>query len=215
MSTTKNLRLARFLKGFLDFIFGLLVFVGVGLVLWMVISPLISGQSGFLGTASLPVRIGTGEEPRFEVTFSGATEDKIETAFVDEAEGTLWLETSSYRLILIANAAKVLTAAGLAFVFYQLRGFVKLILNGEPFAEQAGLHLKRLGYAVLLVGVGGPVVQFFAAWEVFNRLPTTVPALSPGPTFNAEVILGSMLVLLLAHLWSYGLDLERDRALTI
>ncbi|MFV1859453.1 MAG: hypothetical protein ACC647_08890 [Anaerolineales bacterium] len=51
--------------------------------------------------------------------------------------------------------------------------------------------------------------------EIFNRLPTTVPALSPGPTFNAEVILGSLLVLLLAYVWSYGLDLERERALTI
>jgi len=40
-------------------------------------------------------------------------------------------------------------------------------------------------------------------------------ALSPGPTFNAEVILGSLLVLLLAYVWSYGLDLERERALTI
>ena len=215
MSTTKNLRLARFLKGFLDFIFGLLVFVGVGLVLWTVFSPLILGQSGALGTASLPVRIGSGEEPQFEVTFSGATRDRIETAFVDEAEGTLRLETNSYWLILIANIAKVVTAAGLAYVFYQLRAFVKLILDGNPFAEQAGLHLKRLGYAVILVGVGSPVIQFFSAWEIFNRLPTTVPALSPGPTFNAEVILGSLLVLLLAHVWSYGLDLERERALTI
>jgi hypothetical protein len=58
-------------------------------------------------------------------------------------------------------------------------------------------------------------VQYIAANEILNRLPAALPALQPGPTFNAELILGSLLILLLAHIWSYGLDLERDRSLTI
>ncbi len=68
---------------------------------------------------------------------------------------------------------------------------------------------------VLLIGILQPAVQYMAATEILNRLPPTVPALNPGPTFDAEVILVSLLILLLAHIWSYGLDLERERALTI
>lgn len=215
MTTTKNLRLARFVKTLLDFLFGLLVFACVGLVLWMVFFPLLSGQDGLRGTASVPVLIGRGEQPQFEVTFTASPKEGIEAAFVAEAEGTLRVETSSFLLILIANAAKLVTGIGLAYVFYLLRAVVQAILDGNPFAAENSQRIRRLGYAVLLVGLLQHAVQYIAANEILNRLPTAVPTLQPGPTFNTELILGSLLILLLAHIWSYGLDLERERFLTI
>jgi hypothetical protein len=72
-----------------------------------------------------------------------------------------------------------------------------------------------LGYAVLLVGLIQDAVQYLAASEILNRLPSVSPALQPGPTFSAELILVSLLILLLSYIWSYGLDLEREQALTI
>jgi hypothetical protein len=215
MSKEKDLRLARFVKTLLDFIFGLLVFACVGLVLWTVLSPVILGQVGSLGTASISVMLGSGDEPQFDVSFTGPTKDAIQTAFVDETQGTLRLETSSFLLVLIANAAKVVAAIGLAYVFYLLRAVVQTILDGDPFATENGQRLRRLGYAVLAVGILRPSVDYIAATEILNRLPTAVPALSPGSTFDAEVLLATLLILLLSHIWSYGLELERDQALTI
>lgn len=215
MSTERDFRLARFVKKLLDFIFGLLVFACVGLVLWTIFSPLILGQGDSLGTASVSVAIGSGDEPQFDVMFTGPTKDAIQAAFVEEAEGTLRLETSSFLLILIANAAKVVAAIGLAYVFYLLRAVVQTILDGDPFAAENGQRLRRLGYAVLAVGILRPSVDYLAATEILNRLPMAVPALNPGPTFDAEVLLATLLILLLAHIWSYGLELERDQALTI
>jgi len=215
MSTAKNLQLIRLVKKFLDIIFGLLIFACAGLVLWIALSPLIFSQSELLGTASVPVRIGTGADPQFEVTFTNPTKDAINAAFVEEAEGTLRLETSSFLLILIANTAKVVTGIGLAYVFYLLRAIVQPILDGNPFTAETTHLIKRLGHVVLLVGILRPVVEYMAAAEILSRLPTAVPAINPGPTFDAEVILLSLLILILAHVWSYGLDLERERALTI
>jgi hypothetical protein len=215
MSTTKDLRLARFVKTLLDIIFGLLVFACVGLVLWIALSPWILGQEGFLGTASVPVTIGSGDEPQFEVTLAGRAKDAIHAASVEEAEGTLRLETSSLPLILVANAAKLVAGIGLAYVIYLLRPVVQVILDGEPFAAENSRRLRRLGYAVLLVGILRPAVENVAATEILNRLPSAVPALNPGPTFDAEVILATLLILLLSHIWSYGLELERDQELTI
>jgi hypothetical protein len=215
MSTTKNLRLARFVKTILDIIFGLLVFVCVALVLWIALTPLFSGESGFLATASVPVRIGAGEEPQFEVAFTSATEDGINAAIVEEAEGTLRLETSSFVLILISNGAKLVAAIGLAYIFFQLRAVVQAILDGDPFTAKTGRRVRRLGYAVLLVGFLKPLVEYMAATKILNRLPAAVPPLNPGPTFNAEVILATLLILLLAHIWTYGMEMERERALTI
>jgi hypothetical protein len=191
-------------KGLLDFLFGLLVFACLVLVLWTAILPVIIDKDGFMGSASVPVIIGVGEEPQFEVAFTSSTEDQIREAFVEEAQGTLFLETSNYFLVLLANAAKLVSGIGLAYIFYLLRAVVQVILDG-----------RRLSYVVLLVGFLHPLAQYIAAAEILKQLPAAVPALNPGPTFNVEVILASLLILVLAHIWSYGLELERDKALTI
>jgi hypothetical protein len=215
MSTTKNLRLARFIKVVLDIIFGLSVFAIVALVLWMAFSPLILGQAEVMGTATVPVILGTGEEPKFEVNFKSKPDDAIRFAFVDEAEGTLRLETRSALLVVIANAAKLVVAIGLAYIFYLLRVVMQTILDGEPFAAENGLRVRRLGYAVLGIAFLGPAVQYLAATEILSRLPNAVPALNAGPTFDTAMLLGALFILLLAHIWGYGLQLERDRELTI
>lgn len=215
MSTTKDLRLARILKTVLDIIFGLLVFACVALVLWMALSSLILRHAEILGTASVPVTIGTGEEPHLEVTFTSPPKDAISQAFVEEAEGTLRLETRSALLIVIANAAKLVLAIGLAYIFYLLRGVVQGILDGDPFTAENVRRIRRFGYAVPVVGILGLAVEYVAATEILNRLPPTVPVLNAGSTFDAGLILAALFILLLAQIWSYGLELERDRALTI
>jgi hypothetical protein len=215
MSTTKNLKLARFIKGLLDFLFGLLIIALILLVVWMVAVPLLTDQVGLIGTASVPVRIGRGEEPQFEITFTSSPEDRIGAGFVHGAEGTLRLETNSVLLILIANSASLVIGIGMAYVVNLLRSIVQTILDGDPFTPGNAQRIRRLGYAVLLVGLIQDTVQYLAASEILNRLPSVSPILQPGPTFSAELILASLLILLLSHIWSYGLDLERERALTI
>ncbi len=215
MSTTKDLRLARFVKTLLDLIYGLLIFACVALVLWIALSPVIFTQGGIRGTASVPVTIGSGDEPQFDVSFKGSTRNTTQAAFVEEVQGILRLETSSFYLTFIANAAKLVTGLGLAYVFYLLRIVVQAILDGNPFAPENAPLIRRSGYSVLALGLLQPTVGFIAAAEILNQLPDTSPILNPGTPFNAEVILATLLILLLAHIWSYGLELERDQELTI
>jgi len=209
MSTTKNLRLARIVKKLLDIIFGLLVFVCIVLVIWIALTPLLASDSGSIGTASVPVRISTG------VMFSDKPAEGINAAFVEEAEGVLRLETRSFNLVLLANGAKLIAAIGLTYVFYLLRSLAKAVLEGEPFTSKTSLAMRRLGYTVLIVGILKPAVEYLASVAVLSRLPSSSPPLNPGPSFNNEVILATLLILLLAHIWSYALDLEQERALTI
>jgi hypothetical protein len=68
---------------------------------------------------------------------------------------------------------------------------------------------------VLGIAFLGPAVQYLAATEILSRLPNAVPALNAGPTFDTAMLLGALFILLLAHIWGYGLQLERDRELTI
>ena len=215
MVTTRKIKLANFLKVVLDIIFGMLVISCAGLVLWIAGFSLISSQADYLGTASIPVILSSGEEDPLNVTLSGTPKDNINAAFLSETEGTLRLETDSALLIGIANAAKLIVAIGLAYCTYLLRAVVQSIRDGEFFSQENPNRLRRLGYAVLILGFLVPSVQYIAATEILHRLPTTVPELSPGPSFEISTVLIALFILLLVHIWSYGLELERDRALTI
>lgn len=215
MSTTKNVRLVRFLKGLMDFLYGAMIFAVAGLILWVLLMPLISQNSEFFGSASIPVRIGTGSDPQLEVSMLESPVDKIGNIYIEDGEGTLFIETNSYYLIAVANAAKLVFALGLLYVFHLMRKIMKAIDEGNPFTASTSMRIRRLGYAVLAVSFIGPGAENSAAAEILKRLPMTTPELLAGPTYNAEVLLASLLILLLAHIWSYGLDLERERALTV
>ena len=215
MSATQNRKLPRIVKSVLDIIFGLLIVVCVFLVLWIAFSPLILNMSDIVITSSVPVAIGSGDEPRFEVEIAGAEAQGIRNAFVEEAQGTLRLETTDLYFIFISNLAKLVTAIGLAYVVYLLRSVIKALLQGEIFTQENVLRIRRIGYAVLIVAFVRAAAEYLAAYEILNQLRIVDPALSLPSPFEAEVILASLLILVLAQVWSYGLELERERAMTI
>ena len=215
MSTLQNLKLTRFVKILLDIIFWLLVLVCAFLVLWIALSPLVLNVIDVPITASVPVAIGVGDEPQFEVKVAGAEAKGVQAAYVEEAQGTLRLETTDWVIILVSNLAKLLTAIGLTYVVYLLRSVLQAILQGDPFTTENTVRIRRIGYMVLLVGFLKAAVEYFAAREILNQLMVVDPPLSLPSPFEAEVILASLLILVLAQVWSYGLDLEREKALTI
>lgn len=209
-----NFGLARFLKVLLDILYGGLV-IGCGLlVLWIALYPVLS-TDGLFGTASVQVGIGSGSEPQLEVSLMGSPKVVIRDAFVGGASGTLQLETNSWILVIISNAAKLTMAMGLAYFFYLLRSVLQDILIGNPFGQENSVRIRRIGYLVLTLGFLFPTIEYIAANEILNQLPAFSPALIPPSPFRVEIILASLLILILAQVWSYGLALERDKALTI
>jgi hypothetical protein len=215
MSTSLNPKLPRIVKTILDIIFWLLIGVCVFLVLWIAFSPLILRVSDIAITSSVPVAIGSGVEPQFEVEIAGAEAKGIRAAYVEEAQGTLRLETTDWYLILISNLGKLVIALGLAYVVYLLRSVFQAILQGEIFTQENALQIRRIGYSVLIVGLVAASAEYFAAREILRQLMIVNPPLSLPSPFEAVVILASLLILVLAQIWSYGLELERERALTI
>jgi len=215
MSTKQNTKILRLVKTILDIIFGLLVFASVFLALWIVLSPVILNVTDVVIMSSVPVAIGTGSEPRMEVEVAGAEAKGIQAAYLDEAQGTLRLETNDWYLIFISNLAKLLTAIGITYVIYLLRSLIKAILQGDVFTEENVMLMRRTGYLVLIVAFVKAAAEYFAAYEILQQLTIVKPPLSLPAPFQSEVILASLLILVLAQVWSYGLELERERALTI
>lgn len=215
MSTTLNSRLTRAVKVILDILFWMLVVVTTFLVLWIAFSRLILQVSDIVITSSVPVAIGSGDVPRFEVEVADAEAKGIRNAFVEEAQGTLRLETTDWYLIFVSNLGKLVVALGLLYVVYLLRSLFTAILQEEIFTQENAALIRRTGYAVLIVGLLKAAAEYFAAWEVLRQLTITSPPLSLPSPFEAVIILSSLLILVLAQVWSYGLELEREKALTI
>jgi hypothetical protein len=209
-----NSRLAQFLKVLLDILYGGLVIAGILLFLWIFLSPFLI-RVGVPGTSSVSVAIGSGTESRFDVSFDNEPGDEIQHAFVEATNGILRLETTSWTMILISNSAKLITAIGLAYFFYLLRKVLITIIEEKPFGPENGTRIRRIGYLILVLGFVIPTADYIAANEILNRLPSTYPELGLPSPFKAEIILASLLVLLLAQVWSYGMELERDQSLTI
>jgi hypothetical protein len=68
---------------------------------------------------------------------------------------------------------------------------------------------------ILLVGFIRPSVESMAANEILKRLSNVSPAISMPYPFKIEVIFASLLILILAQVWAYGLELKQEQDLTI
>jgi hypothetical protein len=223
MSAQTNPKLPRFVKGLIDFIYGLLIFSCVTLTLLIILSPLILKGTGSAVTASVLVGIGSDEAHRFDVQIAGAEAKGIRYAFVDEAQGTLRLETDNWLYIFISSFSKLLIVLGLTYIFHLIRAVLKDILQGDPFVAENAPRIRRIGYAILLLAFLRPAVEYIAANEIIRnlRIEPALPALVPQAQvslpspFKVESILTSLLFLILAQVWSYGIELKRDQALTI
>ena len=224
----KDDKLLSVLSKIINVIYIGLVVITILLVVWIAISPFITKtnlntetsdpfriKTSLYITASVPVAIGSGEEPRFDVDLSSPGKDVIQSAFVDEAQGILRLETNNWYLNFVSNLAKLITAAGLAYVFYLLRSILRAMGQGEVFSEENSQRLRRLGTAVLVLAFVRPLVEYLAAFEVLQQLSNLQPALSLPSPFRVEALFASLLILIIAQVWAYGLELKTDQELTI
>lgn len=214
MSIQINSRLPRFLKVLIDIIYVMLFFSSITLVLLIVLSPLILKVANIPLTASVPVGIETSKNLQLDEQIAHAEANGIQNAYVDQAQGILRLETHNWYYIFFSYFGKLIIALGLTYIFYLLRGVMRDILQGDPFSPENIVRIRWIGTMVLVMGFLRPTVEYVAANEILRGLQIQPPLRLPAP-FNAEFILSSLLILLLAQVWSYGLELKRDQELTV
>lgn len=68
---------------------------------------------------------------------------------------------------------------------------------------------------MFVLGLVAPAVDYLVATGILRRLLGLNPALRSGPTYDVMTLFAALFILLLAHFLSYGLELERDWALTL
>lgn len=208
--------LARALKVWFDIIFVLGLVGGGLLTLWLVASPAVMALDGGRRVElAIPVAVGSGgPQPVLEVE-TGEVSEGVSSVRVVDARGELRLETTSWSLQFLTVLPAVVGIGVVLFALFLLRAILRTVIAGEPFSLLNASRLRTIGWIAVVAGVVVPVVEYAVARAVLARFVAQGVELSPPVDVNGTAVLGGLLLLVLAAVWRYGADLERERALTV
>jgi len=202
-------------KAILDLVFWLSLAGGAVLTVFLAISPLVM-RDGRTLDAAFPVAIGEGTpRPVLPLEVVPAAAPDVQRAVLVDARGELRLQTTSWPLQFLPNLG-ILAALWLAvYVVGLMRGVLRRVKAGEPFARANVRALRIIGGILIAVGILGPVLEYLVVRAVLAQVALTGTMLTAPFDVQGNVILAGLLVLVLAGIFRHGAHLEREQALTV
>jgi hypothetical protein len=206
-------RLARSLRFVCDWLFGASLFGGLVWVIWILAFLFMRSPAHTTGIwvglgpgppgLSLPVEIDPGESAMFA------------DAGLFNATGELRFTTGDRRFLILGildDLVLWILILGLAF---HTRQFLVDVIDGTPFTFDNARRLKWMGWLLLGVGVTMPVMRFLAGRWALSIVKIQNPALSPPIKVDAASILVAAFILILSAAFRHGVELEKERSLTV
>lgn len=115
-----------------------------------------------------------------------------------------------YALLALVSAAVIYTALG------YICKILEPMAQGLPFRNDISLHVKKLGYSCLALGIAqniGRIVETISAMRVFGLERLADSSYLQSITYNIEIELGFILVffilLLMSRVFEYGAELQK------
>jgi hypothetical protein len=185
------------------------------LAVLFLLSPVLM-RSG-LNQVAVQVTVENAGAPRAQPVPSGDTARASEVV-IQERDTTRHLEfrTTDWRMFLIVNWVLLVPILfGLLGIHY-LRSFLADVLASDVFTRTNADRLSRLGWLMIAVAVLFPPLQYWRSWIVLRRLDLDGVTLSPAsPDWIDGSALFGVLLLVLASVWRYGVELQQERDLTV
>ncbi len=202
-------------KLWLDIAFLVVVAAGIGLGLWLLISPLVL-RGGQVGDIAIPVAVGSGSvHPSLALDVDTLAAPGIRRAVLVEARGELRVQTTNWPLQFFPNLGLLLGLVVVLVVLLMLRRILADVAAGDPFAAANANRMRVIGIILVAMGALGPVVEHFVARSLLRRIPVHGVDLTAPFDLRLDVILIGLLLLVLAAVFGYGSELERERSLTV
>ena len=185
------------------------------LTLMFLLSPVLV-RSG-LNQVAVQVTVEQAGTPRTQPVSSADTARASQVS-LQERDTTHHLEfrTTDWRMFLLVNWVLLVPIPfGLLGIHY-LRSFLADVLASAVFTRTNADRLSRLGWLVIALAVLAPPLQYWRSWIVLRRVELDAAALSPAaPDWIDGSAMFGVLLLVLASVWRYGVELQQDRDLTV
>lgn len=139
----------------------------------------------------------------------------LSAAQVGVSSGPLGFAHPRLAFVLVAGAVLAVLAGWWLFVLYQLRRLLAALGQGETFARQNAIRLRRIGTAVVVFGLAHALVIWVGGLYLKSTL--TARGVSVRSHFGLDVplILLGLLLLALAAAFAVGSELAEEQALTV
>lgn len=123
--------------------------------------------------------------------------------------------TRRWSLFYLAAAPLVATVAAALWVLYLLRAVLRDVLAERVFTARNAGRLSTVGWILLVAGIIWPPIVESRALLVLRQVHADGARLVPADVGGGGVWVVGLLVLALASAWRYGVELQRDRDLTV
>ncbi len=202
-------------KFLLDLIFYLGGAAAVALAVWVAISPLVVG-AGQAGDTAIPVAVGEGmPRPVVVLDVDRNAAPQIHRAVLVDARGELRVQTTDWFLQFLPNLGLLIALGVALYIVFTLRRMLTSVIAGEPFTEANVRRMRAMGVLLLVIGVVGPGLEYLLVRALLVRVPVSGIVLSAPLDSQTSVILTGLLLLVLSAVFARGVELERDRSLTV
>jgi hypothetical protein len=210
--TKRGKRLARAVKIYLDIGWWLCI---AGLVLVPIVWVWIFAQPeepvGEAPELPILVRIYLDEDMLLP---TAPTATGTESSLV-RGQGELTIRTGSNVAAALTLVLAELVLFVVLYVYGELRGFFRSVVQGRPFAEENGRRIRRLGFVVVVWSVVVPVLKFIAAVPILREVHVRGLILRPPIDIELELLFVGLAILALGEIFRQASTLQRDQSLTI
>jgi hypothetical protein len=186
-------------------------------ILWLVVSPIITGGSRPAGNCAIYVMVGSEGPPGI---FFPVTTDPVEVGISPGAKlynttGLLQFETSDWRIQILGRLDWVIFWLLILGFVYMARQFLVDVIDGITFTFDNARRLKWIGLFLLGIGVAMPIVHYIVAVWALSMIKIQSPTLHPPIMGDQTLILAAIFVLILSAAFRRGVELEKEHSLTV
>jgi amino acid transporter len=139
----------------------------------------------------------------------------IQNAEVRNAQGLLRFVPQG-GAFLVANLALVIALLALAlWMLAQLRALFRALRDGQPFAPQNAMRVRRIAWTVIAAEVLRSAVVYFENVYAMTYFVADGLRFDAWPHLNLFAIINGLIILVISEVFRAGTRLDEDQSLTV
>lgn len=214
---TSGRRATRFAKIWLDIGWWFAVVMSCLLVAMTLLAPVILRRASGVNQMAVEVALAEPPEVRERALASADTNRAFSVVLEEQAGGQkLAFRTRDPVLFVVANLLMFPVLAVALYWIHLLRMILRDVLAAQVFTDANAARLSRMGWLLIGICIAMPGLSRLRSWFVLTRVEVSGAALAPfGPELSSWGFLSGLLLLSLASVWRYGVELQQERELTV